>query len=120
MLDCQGMVATAKLATELHREIIIIPYMVRFVVFARHHTYNEARLRIVCTAEEKIDKALENKEKFVEVARSREVEVFQCLRKNENRILIITFFLLLLMPVIILHVSMKSRSLLMNVASSAC
>ena len=74
-MDCRSSVATARLATELHRETIVVPYVVRFVVFARHHTQNEARIRVVCTTEEKVDKNLENKEKYVEVARSREVEV---------------------------------------------
>ena len=74
-MDCQNSVSTARLATELHKETIIVPYIVRFVIFARHHTQSEARIRVVCTTEDKVDKSLENKEKYVEVARSREVEV---------------------------------------------
>lgn len=52
-----------------------MPYMAKFVIFAKTHDPIEARLRCFCMTDDKIDKTLEQQENFTEVARSRDVEV---------------------------------------------
>ena len=74
-MDCQSTSEAAKLATDLHLETITIPFMCKFVVFAKRHDQQEAKLRVFCTTDDKFDKTLETKEQFIEVARSRDVEV---------------------------------------------
>jgi ankyrin len=49
--------------------------MARFVVFAKRTGEEEGKLRMFCMTDDKIDKTLEKQEHFVEVARSRDVEV---------------------------------------------
>lgn len=66
---------SAKMASDLYHEIILVPFMARFVVFAKRHDAMEARLRIFCMTDDKMDKLLENREHFKHVARSVDVEV---------------------------------------------
>lgn len=49
----------------------------RFVVFAKRHESQEARLRVFCMTDDKEEKTLEQQEHFVEVAKSRDVEVLE-------------------------------------------
>ena len=51
--------------------------MFRFVVFAKRHEPQEARLRVFCMTDDKEEKTLEQQEHFVEVAKSRDVEVLE-------------------------------------------
>ena len=74
-MDCQNINEAAKMATELYREAIAVPFMAKFVVFAKHHAAEEARLRVFCMTDDKMDKTLESQEHFQEIARSRDVEV---------------------------------------------
>lgn len=74
-MDCQNVNEAAKMASELYREAISVPFMSKFVVFAKRHAVEEARLRVFCMTDDKMDKTLENQEHFSEVARSRDVEV---------------------------------------------
>lgn len=60
----------------LYRKLTAVPYSVKVVVFAQvSPDGTEAHLRIFCVTDDKIDKTLEKQTGFVEVARSREVEV---------------------------------------------
>lgn len=60
----------------LYRKLTAVPYSVKVVVFAKVlPDGTEARLRIFCITDDKIDKTLEKQTGFVEVARSRDVEV---------------------------------------------
>lgn len=63
------------MATDLYRDAIAVPFMSKFVVFAKRQDATEAQLRILCMTDDSVDKTLESQEMFVEVARSREVEV---------------------------------------------
>lgn len=69
-------------ASTLYREIICVPYMAKFVIFAKTLDPIEARLRCFCMTDDKMDKTLEQQENFTEVARSRDVEV-QCIRRDK-------------------------------------
>lgn len=59
----------------MYREVICVPYMAKFVIFAKTHDPIEARLRCFCMTDDRVDKTLEHQELFTEVARSRDVEV---------------------------------------------
>ena len=59
-----------------------LPDLNRFVVFAKRHETEEARLRVFCMTDDKEEKTLEQQEHFVEVAKSRDVEV--CANKNAS------------------------------------
>ena len=74
------------MATELYREVIAVPFMSKFVVFAKRHDPMEARLRVFCMTDDKMDKTLETQEHFTEVARSRDVEVGQGRCKDQGRL----------------------------------
>lgn len=74
-MDCQNVADACRFATELYREAIIVPYMARFVVFAKRTGEEEGKLRMFCMTDDRIDKTLEKQENFREVARSRDVEV---------------------------------------------
>ena len=52
-----------------------MPYMAKFVVFAKMNEAREGRLRCYCMTDDKMDKTLELHENFSEVARSRDIEV---------------------------------------------
>jgi hypothetical protein len=68
------------MATELYREAIAVPFMSRFIVYSKRYDLNEAKLRVYCITDDKEEKALELRENFITVAKSKEVEVL------ENRI----------------------------------
>lgn len=62
------------MATQLYRELICVPYMAKFVVFAKMNDHVESRLRCFCMTDDKVDKTLEQQENFEEVARSKDIE----------------------------------------------
>jgi len=63
------------IATQLYDEAIVVPFMANFVVFAKRRSNTEAQLRMFCMTDDKMDKTLESQESFIEIARSRDVEV---------------------------------------------
>uniref|UniRef100_A0AAY5ETN1 Ankyrin 2 n=1 Tax=Electrophorus electricus TaxID=8005 RepID=A0AAY5ETN1_ELEEL len=77
LIDCRQAQESVNFATQVYREIICVPYMAKFVIFAKTHDPIEARLRCFCMTDDKIDKTLEQQENFTEVARSRDVEVLE-------------------------------------------
>nr|XP_015834181.1 PREDICTED: ankyrin-3 isoform X12 [Tribolium castaneum] len=77
LMDCRNVGDATKMATELYREAIHVPFMAKFVVFAKRVDPLEARLRVFCMTDDKEDKTLEHQEHFTEVAKSRDVEVLE-------------------------------------------
>uniref|UniRef100_A0AAZ3RPI8 Ankyrin 2a, neuronal n=1 Tax=Oncorhynchus tshawytscha TaxID=74940 RepID=A0AAZ3RPI8_ONCTS len=75
LIDCRQTQEAVSFSTQLYREIICVPYMAKFVIFAKTLDPIEARLRCFCMTDDKMDKTLEQQENFTEVARSRDVEV---------------------------------------------
>ena len=74
-MDCQNTQECARMGTELYKEAITVPFMAKFVVFAKRTVVEEGRLRLFCMTDDRTDKTLEKQEHFVEVARSRDIEV---------------------------------------------
>lgn len=77
LMDCRQVNEATKFATELYQEAIHVPFMGKFVVFAKRHDIFEAQLRVFCMTDDKEDKTLESQEHFAEIAKSRDVEVLQ-------------------------------------------
>ncbi|XP_064199730.1 ankyrin-2b isoform X26 [Anguilla rostrata] len=77
LIDCRQIQESVNFSTQVYREIICVPYMAKFVIFAKTHDPIEARLRCFCMTDDKMDKTLEQQENFTEVARSRDVEVLE-------------------------------------------
>lgn len=75
LVDYQQTSEVISMASTLYREACIVPFMSRFVVFGKRHEQREARLRVFCMTDDKIDKTLESQQYFTEVARSRDIEV---------------------------------------------
>ena len=65
-----------KLAGELYNELIMVPYMAKFVVFAQRRDEKYGQLRLFVVTDDKLDKTLESHQRFLEVARSDDVEVY--------------------------------------------
>ncbi|XP_031417492.1 ankyrin-3 isoform X26 [Clupea harengus] len=77
LADCHQIPETVGLATQLYRDLICVPYMAKFVVFAKMNDPVESSLRCFCMTDDKVDKTLEQQENFEEVARSKDIEVLE-------------------------------------------
>ncbi|XP_075987215.1 uncharacterized protein LOC142983910 isoform X2 [Anticarsia gemmatalis] len=77
LIDCRHVEDATKMATELYREAIHVPFMARFVVYAKRTDECQAQLRMFCVTDDKEDKALERVERFIQVAKSKDVEVHE-------------------------------------------
>uniref|UniRef100_A0A8C6QYV2 Ankyrin-1 n=1 Tax=Nannospalax galili TaxID=1026970 RepID=A0A8C6QYV2_NANGA len=75
--DCPRTAEAVHFATLLYKELTAVPYMAKFVIFAKMSDPREGRLRCYCVTDDKVDKTLEQHENFVEVARSRDIEVLE-------------------------------------------
>ncbi|XP_077445439.1 uncharacterized protein LOC144066022 isoform X3 [Stigmatopora argus] len=77
LIDCRQVQESVNFSSQVYREVICVPYMAKFVIFAKTHDPIEGHLRCFCMTDDKIDKTLEQQENFTEVARSRDVEVLE-------------------------------------------
>lgn len=77
LMDCQNVSEATKMATELYREAIAVPFMSRFIVYGKRFDVTEARLRVYCITDDREEKALETRENFSTIAKSKEVEVLE-------------------------------------------
>lgn len=75
LADCPRTAEAVHFATLLYKELSAVPYMAKFVVFAKMNDVREGRLRCYCMTDDKVDKTLEQHENFTEAARSRDIEV---------------------------------------------
>ncbi|XP_053125352.1 ankyrin-1 isoform X4 [Hemicordylus capensis] len=77
LADCPRTAEAVHFATLLYKELVAVPYMAKFVVFAKMNDGREGRLRCYCMTDDKVDKTLEQHENFTEAARSRDIEVVE-------------------------------------------
>ncbi|XP_051918117.1 ankyrin-3-like isoform X21 [Hippocampus zosterae] len=77
LIDCRQVQESVNFSSQVYGEIICVPYMAKFVIFAKTHDPVEGHLRCFCMTDDKTDKTLEQQENFTEVARSRDVEVLE-------------------------------------------
>ncbi|CAG9832006.1 unnamed protein product [Diabrotica balteata] len=77
LMDCRNVADAARMATELYNQAMHVPFMAKFVVFAKRVSPVEARVRVFCMTDDKEDKTLEHQENFTEIAKSRDIEVLE-------------------------------------------
>ena len=77
LIDCREINNATKFASELYQESIHVPFMAKFVVFAKRSEPNESQLRVFCMTDDKEEKTLESQEHYAEIAKSRDVEVLE-------------------------------------------
>lgn len=68
---------STRFATEIYRHLIAVPFMAKFVIFAKRRDINEANIRVFCMTDDKEERTLEVQEHYSQVARSRDVEVIE-------------------------------------------
>jgi len=71
-----------KLAGQLYGEVIAVPYMAKFVVFAKRQDEKHGLLRVFVVTDDKLDKTVESHQRFLEVARSDDVEVMSYINSS--------------------------------------
>ncbi|XP_032425475.1 ankyrin-1 isoform X1 [Xiphophorus hellerii] len=77
LADCPRTAEAVTFANLLYKELMAVPYMAKFVIFAKMNEVREGRLRCYCMTDDKMDKTLELHENFSEVARSRDIELME-------------------------------------------
>lgn len=77
LMDCRNVSESARMATELYTHHAHVPFMAKFVVFAKRISVLEARVRVFCMTDDKEEKTLEHQEQFTEIAKSRDIEVLE-------------------------------------------
>ncbi|VDM34980.1 unnamed protein product [Hydatigera taeniaeformis] len=75
LIDCPVINAVVEVAMRLYKEASTVPYMGKFIVFAKRPEVDEALMRCFCITDDKVDKTLECQEGFDLVAASNEIEV---------------------------------------------
>uniref|UniRef100_A0A0R3TAI2 Death domain-containing protein n=1 Tax=Rodentolepis nana TaxID=102285 RepID=A0A0R3TAI2_RODNA len=75
LIDCPMISASVEVAMRLYKEASAVPYMGKFIVFAKRPEVDEALMRCFCITDDKVDKTLECQEGFDLVAASNEIEV---------------------------------------------
>ena len=53
-----------------------VPFIAKFVVFGHRLTADTAELRVFCMTDDKVEKTLEHQEGFAEIARSRDLDIY--------------------------------------------
>lgn len=66
---------STRYASEIYKHLIAVPFMAKFVIFAKRRDINEANIRIFCMTDDKEERTLEVQEHYTQVAKSRDVEV---------------------------------------------
>lgn len=77
LMDCRNVADAGRMATELYTYMALVPFVVKFVVFAKRISTTEAKISVFCMTDDKEDKTLEHQEYFTEIAKSRDVEVLE-------------------------------------------
>ncbi|XP_023158971.1 ankyrin-3 isoform X2 [Ceratitis capitata] len=77
LMDCRNISDASRIATELYTYMTQVPFMVKFVVFAKRISTSEAKLSVFCMTDDKENKTLEQQKYFIEIAKSRDIEVLE-------------------------------------------
>jgi len=75
LVDCQSASEAVRMAPDLYSELVAVPFMSKFIVFAKQEDASSAKLRLFCMTDDHIEMTLEGQEHFTEIARSRDIEV---------------------------------------------
>ncbi|XP_034951102.1 ankyrin-2-like isoform X1 [Chelonus insularis] len=75
LMDCRNISEVPKMATELYKESLFVPFITNFVIYTKRFDVVEATLRILCMTGGKDGlHTLEQQEEFLEIVKSRDVE----------------------------------------------
>ncbi|XP_023247332.1 ankyrin-2-like isoform X2 [Copidosoma floridanum] len=75
LMDCRNIQEVPKMATDLYRESLFVPFVTNFVIYSKRMEEVEAILRILCMTDSKEGiHTLEKQEEFSEIVKSRDVE----------------------------------------------
>ncbi|XP_015589872.1 ankyrin-2 isoform X2 [Cephus cinctus] len=75
LMDCRNIGEVPKMATELYKESLFVPFITNFVIYSKRMDLLEATLRILCMTDGKEGMhTLEKQEEFLEIVKSRDVE----------------------------------------------
>ncbi|XP_016838885.2 ankyrin-2 isoform X2 [Nasonia vitripennis] len=75
LMDCRNIQEVPKMATDLYRESLFVPFITNFVIYSKRMEEVEATLRILCMTDSKEGiHTLEKQEEFAEIVKSRDVE----------------------------------------------
>ncbi|XP_057336017.1 ankyrin-2-like [Microplitis mediator] len=75
LMDCRNISEVPKMATELYKESLFVPFITNFVIYSKRFDVVEATLRILCMTDGKDGlHTLEKQEEFLEIVKSRDVE----------------------------------------------
>ncbi|XP_063974723.1 ankyrin-3-like isoform X2 [Diachasmimorpha longicaudata] len=75
LMDCRNISEVPKMATELYKESLFVPFITNFVIYTKRMDLMEATLRILCMTDgREIMHTLEKQEEFLEIVKSRDVE----------------------------------------------
>ncbi|XP_011300943.1 ankyrin-2 isoform X1 [Fopius arisanus] len=75
LMDCRNISEVPKMATELYKESLFVPFITNFIIYTKRMDLLEATLRILCMTDGKETMhTLERQEEFLEIVKSRDVE----------------------------------------------
>ncbi|XP_074108587.1 uncharacterized protein LOC141533552 isoform X3 [Cotesia typhae] len=75
LMDCRNISEVPKMATDLYKESLFVPFITNFVIYSKRFDIVEATLRILCMTDGKDGlHTLEKQEEFLEIVKSRDVE----------------------------------------------
>ncbi|XP_066594347.1 ankyrin-2-like [Prorops nasuta] len=75
LMDCRNISEVPKMATELYKESLYVPFITNFVIYSKKVDVVEATLRVLCMTDGKEGMhTLETQEEFTELVKSRDVE----------------------------------------------
>ncbi|XP_044593041.1 ankyrin-2-like isoform X2 [Cotesia glomerata] len=75
LMDCRNISEVPKMATDLYKESLFVPFITNFVIYSKRFDVVEATLRILCMTDGKDGlHTLEKQEEFLEIVKSRDVE----------------------------------------------
>ncbi|EDV90942.1 GH23945 [Drosophila grimshawi] len=77
LMDCRNVGDASRMAADLYSYMAQVPFIVKFVIFAKRISLTEAKLSIFCMTDDKEEKTLEQQASFTEIAKSRDVELLQ-------------------------------------------
>lgn len=77
LIDCSQIAETPKFANLIYQKAIEVPFLVKFITYAKQVSLAEYELRMFILTDDKEEKTLEQLENYVEIAKSKLVEINQ-------------------------------------------
>lgn len=77
LIDCRQIAETPKFANLIYQKAIEVPFLVKFITYAKQVSLAEYELRMFILTDDKEEKTLEQLENYVEIAKSKLVEINQ-------------------------------------------